>query len=239
MRRVLLPCACLLSVCAALLLTGCGGTTSAPTATGQLRVKVKWPQVHSGKLIPASTQCLKVVLYQEQSSPPLQGKAIGWVEYDTVLIPRQEGETTTQTISVPPGTYYLAVSAHATEDASDYAQALGTSESLAVTLNETTECPIALAGTVTSIQLAPSNVMIYGGINGTGKIDITAFDGDNNLVLLSPSAGQWNQIPQNKFDIDADGNVQSLIANGSAQVSYTDTEQGLTSNTIYVIVPAY
>ena len=236
MRRLLLSSKCvLISLLVGCLLAGCaGGGPGVAGGTGRLEVKVNWSQARvGGKLIPASTQCVKLEIfaYEPPASSPGKGEQS---PFDTVLVPRQAGDTTTTTLTVPVGDYYIVASAHATEDASDFAQAVGTTDPLTVELNGTANCSLTMAGTVAAIELSPTYLMLNGRIGEDHTITVTATDGSGNVVMLSPGAGVWNTDPPDQITINAAGYVTPLVSSGYVQVSYTDSEQGVTSNEVTV-----
>lgn len=238
MRRLVLASKCILiSLLAGGLLSGCaGGGPGTGVGTGTLKVKVNWAGGQAGnKLIPASTQCLRLEVFAYSAPAPSPGKSKP-KPYDTVLVPRQAGDTTTTTLTVPVGKYTIVAAAHANTDASDFPQAIGTTTVLTVPLNATVDCSLTLLGTVTAIELSPSSVTITGGIGATGTINVTATDSEGNVILLSPGAGSWDISPSNLIAIDAAGNVTSLSGSGYPQVTYTDSEHGVTSNQIMVML---
>ena len=241
MRRFLLPLVgVFVSVVVVCLLAGCAGRDADVAAgTGTLQVKVNWFQARAGdKLIPASTQCLKLEIFNYVAPLPGPGKG-GQTPFDTVLVPRQAGNTTTTSISVPVGKYFIVASAHATTDASDFPQAIGTTPFLTVELNTATPCSLTLLGAVSSLQLSPSLLMMYGGIGSTDKLTLTALDSTGNTIILSPSAGTWNISSPEAISVDADGTVTVLQSYGYSQVSYTDSEHNLTSNSVMVNIAVH
>ncbi|MGC4045937.1 MAG: beta-propeller fold lactonase family protein [Armatimonas sp.] len=140
--------------------------------------------------------------------------------------PTNGGTSTALFSNLVPGPIGVYAEAFASSDATGIALAkAGT----VTTVPEQQEARISLSlvSTVARITVTPPNVV---GIGKTVALSISAYDADNNLLVLAPEALQITSDNPSILTVGADQSLQG-VAYGSAAITIRDTESGVSVTT--------
>lgn len=192
----------------ALVTVGCGGreTLSSP----RLIVRFVWPK-EDARVVPASSQSIRIELGQS-------GAVIG-----DMVIARP---TTTATFAdLPPGTVTVAASARPNADGTGASMASATT-STTISAGSTQSIDLTMASTVDRLVVAPSpvNLALLGLLSQA--LTVTAYDGNNAVILTSPTDYAYTTSNGLLFDVDANGVVRGLTITGLGTVTATHRDSG-------------
>ena len=247
------------SAIAALLLSGCGGSSgrrsnpssaslvSASRAKGNVSFTVTWPD--RTRLVPIAANSIRITLTRNPKAGLPTPQTL------TKVLTRPAGQpltTTTQFDNLELGDYVATATAYPNPDASGTPQAAGPgdtslgSASMPVTvvagLNPT--LGITMNSTIVNFAvLTASNFNLRAGQQRT--FTATATDANGNLVIVNQSIS-WSVSPSNLFRLTTNGNMATLTyigpipitQNVTATVTATDTESGKSASAtaVYAVV---
>lgn len=193
-------------------LVGCGGGKAGSSGRGRVQLALRWPEVSTSRLVPAGSASVKVSLLRAgvtvaERKVNRSGSSTATILFENIAV----------------GEYVLQASAHPSADGIGTAQALG---SLTVTVSDgvTTDARITMGSTITRLSLAGQTL----DTGTTVTLSVTATNQAGETVLVAPSALRWSSSDSSVISVDASGQASALKA-GSATISVTDSESGLTA----------
>ncbi len=203
--------AMLLLTLALAFLVGCGGGSS-NSATGRVSFKVIWPE--KTRLIPEATQSIRVRLEGPNS-------------YDQqAILQRTEGQTeaTCDWRDLDPGQYTLHAEAYPNADASGVILASG-SAGVMVESGVNKQVIVVMNSTIVRIEVTPNPATVY--VGEQVQLTATAYDAQDNVVLLTPGKLQWGTAAQpDAVTVNGTGLVTGQKV-GEQGVSARDLESGV------------
>ena len=219
MKRSYILCGIALS---AILLYGCGGSggSGSSSRAGALSLTVKWPMTDS-RLIPAASNSIKATV---------QGS--GNAQLGSNVIPKPSGGATSTTVTfnnLPAGAVTLSATAFPVADGTGIAQATGNVPATIVA-GQTTSVTVTMASTIDHLSVTPATPNVAR--NADLPLTATAYDIDNNVVLMAASKLVWHSATPALVTVNGSG-----VAHGVAdttvgvQISATDSESGKTAST--------
>jgi len=199
-----------------LLLSGCGGGSSAPVRMGQASLVIEWP-ARTARLIPQSSNSITVAITQGPQTIATQ----------TVARPAAGTTSTVNFSDLPYGSLSVSAAAYPTADGTGVVQATGTG-----VLKEVVGTPgaitISLASTVAKLSIAPNPITCGKGL--TTNLTVSAVDSSGNVVLLAVGNASepitWST---------ADSKIATVAGTGPAAV-LTGVDQGSTTVTASFVV---
>ncbi|MBS1725989.1 MAG: Ig-like domain-containing protein [Armatimonadetes bacterium] len=200
-------------------LSGCAGSSSSASATGQATMTITWPD--QSRLIPEASNSINVSLWQ--------GTTV--IASKTVARPTSSSQSTLSFTGLPSGTLTLVAQAFPSTDGSGVAQASAT-QSVTITAGSTTSVTVTMASTITTLSVSPSTVSLDPGY--TQSLTATAFDSTGATVLISASTLTWASSDTSVATVDSLG-VVTAVASGSATITATETESGKTATSAVTV----
>lgn len=192
-------------------LVGCGGG-STNTATGRVSFKVIWPE--KTRLIPEATQSIRA---------RLQGPN----NYDQqIILQRTEGQTeaTREWRGLQPGQYTLHAEAYPNADASGVILASG-SAGVTVEAGINKQVIVVMNSAIVRLEVTPNPATVY--VGEQVQLTATAYDAQDNVVLLTPGKLQWGLAGQSdEVTVNGTGLVTGKKV-GEQGVSAQDLESGV------------
>jgi hypothetical protein len=203
------------------MLGGCGGnsgpaTTSATSTRGAMQLTVKWPQLKSTRLVPATAQSIQVVL--TASGQPVAQQVINR--------PAAGTNTTNTTFSnLPTVAINVTATAYPSTDGTGTAQATGTT-TVPVSSETTAQASVTMDSTISSLALIPATPSVV--LGQSVQLTVSALDAEGNVVLVTPGAWKWNTDNAQIGTVTANGAVGTLngLAQGPVNVTITEQESG-------------
>ncbi len=200
-------------------LAGCGGgggnSNQAVTNSGRYVVNIKWPA--RGRLIPVASNSIKLVL---------NGKN-GVIDTRVLARPASGDQTSTAFNNLGAGNVTLAASAFPTTDGTGVAQAAG-SASGTVLNGKTSTITINMDSTIARLEVDPDDFFLA--VGNTRVMTATAFDANNNVVLIDPTKITWSINSQIFFSITNSGVLKAITADSETTeevtITATETESG-------------
>ncbi len=192
-----------------LILSGCGGGSGVPPATGTIAVSIRFPE--ASRLIPANTRAVKLQLRRDDT--PVA----------TALIPRQGNIAQHRFTNLVAGTYTLIATTHADNEGRTTATAQGM-VSVEVRPSEVRSVSLNLASTVAQLRVAPqiATVVRPGMRIPFGAVGLNATD---EYVPLSPDRIRWSSSNPAVATIDQNGMVQVMNAGTTIITAYDEESQ--------------
>jgi len=187
-------------------LDGGGGSTP---QTGSLCIRAHWPEAGT-ELVPAASQSIGVVVNRQSSG----------AEVATRILTRSAPTTTVQGLEAALA-YAVTATAYPNADATGTPQATG-STSVTVIANQVNNVSLALASTVTEVEVSPSCQVL--GLCDSVQLAATARDASGAVVLVS-GTWEWTSTNDAVATVSASGNVTAVAA-GDAWVTATERESG-------------
>jgi uncharacterized protein YjdB len=196
---------------ACVLLYGCGSGTQTAATSGDLALRVAWPQ--ATRLIPASARSVRVTVTDSG------GYAIG------LTANRPSGTGTFSTLffgSLRPGAVALFAKAYTAADAQGVvvAQAAQTAQ---VAAGATAEVTVELASAVTAVTLSPTRVAVA--VDATQAVTASARNADDDTVPLAATGNTWVSGDPAIATVSASGVVRG-IAPGTTEITFTEVQSG-------------
>jgi len=192
---------------------------------GTVQVKIQWPAVPKGRLVPIACQSIQVNLLQALSSFVSQ----------TVARPTSGTSSTVNFQNVPAGVWDETALAYPTTDATGTPQAEG-SQSVTVVADTVTTTPdLVMDSTITLVTVnVPNSAVLVGGSPTT--LTSSASDSRGRLVLTAPSNMQWTLQATTVASLTPSGASAALqgLAVGTAMVSVKETESGVSSAVVSI-----
>lgn len=200
-----------------LVIMGCGGSSSRPSATtgrGGATMTVQWPTATS-RFIPVAANSIVVSF--------LQGSTVVASTNPPIVRP-----TTTCTLNnIPVGTYTVQAAAYASTTGTGTVLASVSVTGVVITLNQITPVQgMAMGTTITTVTVTPSPATVAAG--KTATLTASATDGSLNAVLVAPSVWQWSSSNKAAATVAGSGTDNTAtvtgVAAGSATITATDSE---------------
>jgi outer membrane protein assembly factor BamB len=212
---VLIPLAIL-----ALTLANCGGG-SGGTPHGRFLLTVKWPEPNT-RLIPVASTSIRAVLTRGDTTLGQQ----------LLARPAQAPWTTTVAFNdVTPGAVTLTATAFPQPDGTGVAQARGSAPATIVG-GQTAAVTVTMASTIDHVTITPDNPTID--VAATKQLAMTAYDAQDNVVLVAPGNVSWQSASQDKVTVNAAG-LTTGVAVGSSQVTVTESESSKSDSTTVTV----
>ena len=209
------------------LLAGCGGNGSAFVASpgsggqGRATLTIVWPA--PTRLIPAAANSIAIVVRQGAST----------VASQILARPALGGTSTVNFPVLPAGTLSVAATAYPNADGTGVAQAAATLP-LIILAGQNTGFSLTMGSTIDHLDMTAVQNSV--GVGQMLPIAATAKDASGAVVLLSPAKLTWQSYATGIATVDANGLVTG-VAQGSADISVTDTESGKTARTTLSVTP--
>jgi 6-phosphogluconolactonase (cycloisomerase 2 family) len=204
-------------------MAGCGSSSSDSKArTGQLVLTVIWPE--RSRLIPLASNSIRATL------------SSGETVLGTQVLPRpvEDNQTTVTFQNLPPGNANLVATAYPNTDATGVAQATG-SAPVTIVAGQTAEVTVTMASTIDRLEISPANPSVP--VGQTVQLTATAFDRDNNIVLILAGNLQWVSGTPANATVSANG-LLSGVAVGTSQITVAETESGKSAITTATVAAA-
>ncbi len=196
--------------CSALALSSCGGGSGPQAAgTGRFQLTVQWPP--PGRLIPAASASIQIVLKRGDT---VLGQQV-------LRRPQQPPWNTTASFDrVQPGSITVFATAYPNSDATGVAQATGTVNA-SIAPDRLSQVTVTMDSTIATLEVTPANATVLPG--GTTQLAATPKDGAGNVVLVAPGNITWSSATPATATVSASGLVTGVAASTSP-VTITATE---------------
>lgn len=204
------------------IIAGCGGT--APGVVGELGAatfEIIWPE--SSRLIPDASNSIKISFLQDGTV----------VSAQTVARPSSGTSTKVTFTTLPAGALTLMAEAYPTTSGTGVVQA-SASKVVTIVENVTTSMTITMESTIVDINVTPSGPAVV--VGGTTQLAMEALNSAGQTVLVASSNVTWTSLATSIATVSSTGLVRG-IAVGTAQITVTESESGV-SSTFTVIVNA-
>lgn len=213
------------ALCMIAMLTGCGGNSKPLTRTTDLQCTIHWAARTRDIQAPASALSGRIMVFDPED-------AGGDPVYNWLVVrnddPAAYEQNWTSPIAVPIKPWLITVVFYANADGTGAIVAEATQlvdPGAGQSLND-----IVLQGTVATVVVAPDQMLNLG---EERALIFTAFDGDSNMLALSPGSAWW--AITSGVDVLAFANGMAT-GTGSGQAEVTATVDGITSNVATVTV---
>ena len=201
---------------------GCAGSTMDGTATGQATMSITWPE--RTRVIPVAANSITVTFW----------KGTTVVSTKTVARPTVGNQTTVNFTSLASGAYSVVAQAFPNANGTGTAQASAT-QSVTISSGTTTPLEITMASTIASLTATLSSSSII--VGASAPITVTALDANGATVLTSASTVTFGSSNTSVATVDASG-VVTGVAVGTATITVTETESGVTKTVDVNVMPA-
>ncbi len=210
-------------------LAGCGGgnssTTGAPTAgrSGAVTFSVHWPVI--GRLVPAASQSVSVVL-------TLNGQQIA---IQTLARPANGGTTSATFSNVIASAIDFTASAFPSANGTGIAQATG-SASVSIMPNTTSSVNLTMDSTIARVGIVEAGSLA---IRNSTTATATAFDTSGSIVLTASSNWKWASSNPDAAAVSTPGETATIsgITAGTVNITATEAESGKSIQAVVTVLP--